>query len=840
MRRSQKFYREFGFPGVYGALDCSLIKILNPGGSLAETFRCRKGFFALNVQTVSDPNLCIRNIVVRWPGSTHDSTVFDHSYLRAHLETEVPSSYHLLGDSGYHLRSYLMTPFLNPVGAGQVRYNAAHARARNVGLTSTPEAKVSIYELTKVVPKFEMKDGDIVLFLTLFERQAKRVNIEKRHWVSALLALMPSEINQLMAREAEEKFDDYDYIKGILLKRFKLSAEIFRRKFVKHQWNPNQSWRDFVFEITSYFEEWLGGLGVNDFEGLKNLMITDQLKRRVPGDVREQFVDNWVKSIVPGDLADKLDEYESVRANVKGAHSNDTRVSVPVSVPINTRNGIDDLQLVDIICGQTSIKAVIDTGAQVSVLREDLIGKGCGEGEGTIQIISAFGEKEIANLKLFNLKIDDGKHESVQIMFSVSKKLRDFEGTKDKDIEFRKETENETRIREARHKEEEQARLKAEVEARLEAEEETKAVEERLMMEEERRMNERIALEEEMRLKKERWLVEEQIRPVQKEHKMRMTEKQKCLPEERCEKADEEVLVFKSERAQIFNVDPDVVAQPVSVEEEKGLSRNSSNVPPISAEDETYEKSTTQDQERKVIAERDDGKFEGTEVPVVHSVMVFKMCEGLGLQAQLAAESDRKIWIAKKKPRPIPIEFKDYIKEIERLNRVPTVPAPASQPKRKKAKRQSVSPRKDTPSKKQACSEQPLPNNTSSPARIGDAESSMEEGETTADESSEENGVAKTQDRSRRQAARRPPVALSFHKGRRIAPIVIDSQRNATELLDQLGKFRDTPLEGDMRMESSESFQFLPKSTDSSKSISRTITCCPTHLRWPTINNLKL
>ncbi|GFX72335.1 retrovirus-related Pol polyprotein from transposon opus [Trichonephila clavipes] len=339
------------------------------------------------------------------------------------------------------------------------------------------------------------------------EAKAKRVGIEKRHWVSALLALMPSEINQLMAREAEEKFDDYDYIKDLLLKRFKLSAEIFRQKFVKHQRNPAQSWRDFVFEITSYFEEWLGGLGVNDFEGLKNLMITDQLKRRVPGDVREQFIDDWVKSIVPGDLADKLDEYESVRANVKGAHSNDTRtfgsrmpentrktpphnarsniitakgtelektkevvtarVSIPVSVPINTRNGIDDLQLVDIKCGQTSIKAVIDTGAQISVLREDLIDKGCGEGEGTIQIISAFGEKEIAALKLFNLKIDDGKHGSVPIMCAVSKKLvndmlisatayeillenvqlfdfenqRDFEDTKDKDIQLEREEE---------------------------------------------------------------------------------------------------------------------------------------------------------------------------------------------------------------------------------------------------------------------------------------------------------------------------------------------------------------------------------------------------------------
>ncbi|GFY40522.1 splicing factor 3B subunit [Trichonephila inaurata madagascariensis] len=107
-------------------------------------------------------------------------------------------------------------------------------------------------------------------------------------------------------------------------------------------------------------------------------------------------------------------------------------------------------------------------------------------------------------------------------------------------------------------------------------------------MEEERRMKEGIALEEEMRVKKERWLVEEQIRHVQEEHKMRMKE-QKCLSEEICKKADEEVLVFKSERSQILNVDPDAVAQPVAVEEEKGLSRDSSNVPPISAEDETYE-----------------------------------------------------------------------------------------------------------------------------------------------------------------------------------------------------------------------------------------------------------
>ncbi|GFX69517.1 hypothetical protein TNCV_1768881 [Trichonephila clavipes] len=68
-----------------------------------------------------------------------------------------------------------------------------------------------------------------------------------------------------------------------------------------------------------------------------------------------------------------------------------------------------------------------------------------------------------------------------------------------------------------------------------------------------------------------------------------MKKEQKCLPEERCKKADEKVFVFKSEQAQILNVDPDAVAHPVTVEEKKGLSRDSSNVPPFSAEYETYE-----------------------------------------------------------------------------------------------------------------------------------------------------------------------------------------------------------------------------------------------------------
>ncbi|GFV44952.1 CCHC-type domain-containing protein [Trichonephila clavipes] len=79
--------------------------------------------------------------------------------------------------------------------------------------------KTSVSDLIKIIPNFDIRDGDIVLFLTLFERQAKRIGAEKTNWVSALLARMPPDITQLIARESEDKFDNYDYIKGVLLKK---------------------------------------------------------------------------------------------------------------------------------------------------------------------------------------------------------------------------------------------------------------------------------------------------------------------------------------------------------------------------------------------------------------------------------------------------------------------------------------------------------------------------------------------------------------------------------------------------------------------------------------------
>ena len=75
----QGFYDINGFPNVIGAIDGTLIPIKGP--SVDEpAYVSRKGFHAINVQAVCDARLRLLNIVVKWPGSTHDSYILSNSY----------------------------------------------------------------------------------------------------------------------------------------------------------------------------------------------------------------------------------------------------------------------------------------------------------------------------------------------------------------------------------------------------------------------------------------------------------------------------------------------------------------------------------------------------------------------------------------------------------------------------------------------------------------------------------------------------------------------------------------------------------------------------------------
>lgn len=77
----------------------------------SEGYRNRKGYFSLNVQTISSANLKVLNVVSRWPGATHDQTVFRHSLIHDRFLAREFGGYILVGDSGYTNTFFLATPF---------------------------------------------------------------------------------------------------------------------------------------------------------------------------------------------------------------------------------------------------------------------------------------------------------------------------------------------------------------------------------------------------------------------------------------------------------------------------------------------------------------------------------------------------------------------------------------------------------------------------------------------------------------------------------------------------------------------------------------------------------
>ena len=124
-----KFYDIAGFPGVLDCVDGTHIPIIAP--TIDEyAYVNRKNFHSINVQAVCDADMVYLDVVARWPGSHHDSFIMSTSALCNQFERGLHGDGWLLGDSGYGLRRWLMTPINSPKTREERHYNEVHRRTR--------------------------------------------------------------------------------------------------------------------------------------------------------------------------------------------------------------------------------------------------------------------------------------------------------------------------------------------------------------------------------------------------------------------------------------------------------------------------------------------------------------------------------------------------------------------------------------------------------------------------------------------------------------------------------------------------------------------------------------
>jgi hypothetical protein len=124
------FFDRHGIPNVIGAIDCTHIRIQTPQAHhYPDEYINRKNFHSFNVQAVCNSDCEFTDVVAAWPGSVHDSRILKNSDIYANLSSGRIDGI-LLGDNGYPLTPFLMTPFLNPQFQEEEHYNRVHKRAR--------------------------------------------------------------------------------------------------------------------------------------------------------------------------------------------------------------------------------------------------------------------------------------------------------------------------------------------------------------------------------------------------------------------------------------------------------------------------------------------------------------------------------------------------------------------------------------------------------------------------------------------------------------------------------------------------------------------------------------
>ncbi|GFV93962.1 SCAN box domain-containing protein [Trichonephila clavipes] len=89
-------------------------------------------------------------------------------------------------------------------------------------------------QLTQITTKCDEKHDEISLYLINFERKAELAQVPKKDWVAYLLAVLPAELSNMLAREPTERANNYDFVKDLILKsgaRPKETPKDFKSKF---------------------------------------------------------------------------------------------------------------------------------------------------------------------------------------------------------------------------------------------------------------------------------------------------------------------------------------------------------------------------------------------------------------------------------------------------------------------------------------------------------------------------------------------------------------------------------------------------------------------------------
>lgn len=127
------------------------------------------------------------------------------------------------------------------------------------------------------------------------------------------MPLLLLEVVHIILKKYEHNADDYEFVKNLFVTQ-RISIE-YRRLPDKIRSETSHFYVErLLFELRKLStESWIKGLGLMDYDFLKDLILCDQLKIKMPAEMRENVLDNRGKIASSSILVERAEEFEYVR-----------------------------------------------------------------------------------------------------------------------------------------------------------------------------------------------------------------------------------------------------------------------------------------------------------------------------------------------------------------------------------------------------------------------------------------------------------------------------------------------------------------------------------------------
>ena len=164
----------------------------------------------------------------------------------------------------------------------------------------------------QAVPSFQ--EDDVDMFFLHFEKLATNLNWPKDYWTILLQKAFVGKAREIFAQLSVEQSQKYDYVKDVVLRGYQLNPEAYRQKFRNCQRDNSQTFVEFARVKEQLFDRWCHSKKVNnDFEKLRQLILIEEFKRRIPFHMKTFIDEKQVETLQQA--ADLADEYFLTHGN---------------------------------------------------------------------------------------------------------------------------------------------------------------------------------------------------------------------------------------------------------------------------------------------------------------------------------------------------------------------------------------------------------------------------------------------------------------------------------------------------------------------------------------------